>query len=249
MEEEISPEYSAFCVVILIAFLGGVLRILLISYKGMWLDETFSVWLASQSVREMLQWIVKIDQHPPLYYLLLHYWIGLKGTSPYAVRLFSLLFGTATIPVIYLIGKRISGIEMGLAAAMLLTFSPYHVHYAQETRMYTLLTFNATVAIYALVRLLADERVTKPIGSQFREYLEVWRKAGLVESDPKAEFSYEVEPPTGLRTWLRRHRWLPIHAIETDLAWVAFIVSRQRLCSPTVRLCFSPWQPISLCLV
>ncbi len=143
--------------------------------KGIWLDETFSVWLANHSVADMLQWIVKIDQHPPLYYLLLHYWIALNGDTPYYVRLLSALFGAGTIPIIYLIGKRMSGAVMGLAAAVFLALSPFNIYFAQETRMYTFLTFNAAVAIYALVRLLTDSRSVRPIGSQFREYLHAWR--------------------------------------------------------------------------
>jgi mannosyltransferase len=102
----------------------------------------------------VVQWIIKIDQHPPLYYLLLHYWITLNGYTPYNVRLLSALFGAGTIPIIYLIGKRISGVMTGLVAAVILAFSPFNIYFAQETRMYTLLTFNAAVAIYALVRLL-----------------------------------------------------------------------------------------------
>ncbi len=194
MNEEIEIEELAPWLVICITLIGGGLRVFLLDNKGMWLDETFSVWLANHSVGDMLQWIVKIDQHPPLYYLLLHYWITLKGDTPYYARLLSALFGAGTIPVIYLIGKRMSGVVMGLAAAVLLAFSPFNIRFAQETRMYTLLTFNATVAIYALVRLLTDSRSARPIGSQFREYLHAWM-----------------------------HR-LPIQTIETDLAWVAFIV-------------------------
>ena len=91
--------------------------------------------------------------------------------------------------------------------------------------MYTLLTFNVAVAIYALVRLLTDPRSVKPIGSQFREYLHAWRTSGPVESDAKGYFNYRVEPPqAGWRAWLYRHRWSPIQTIETDLAWVVFIV-------------------------
>jgi hypothetical protein len=174
----------------------------------------------------MLPWVIKIDQHPPLYYVLLHYWIGLNGNSPYDVRLLSVLLSAGTIPVIYLIGKRLSGATMGLAAAAILAFTPFHIHYAQETRMYTLLMFNAAVAIYALVRLLTDPRSVKPIGSQFREYLHAWRTAGPVEPDREDDFSYrdEVRDQTGWRAWFSRHRWLPINAIETDLAWVALIV-------------------------
>lgn len=226
MKDEIDLEEFAPGVVILLALVGAFLRTLLLGAKGMWLDETFSVWMASHNVVDMLQWIIKIDQHPPLYYLLLHYWINISGTTPFQVRTLSLLFGVATIPMIYLIGKRMSGALMGLAAAMFLALSPFHIAFAQETRMYTLLTFNASAAIYALVRLLTDSRSIEPIGSQFRNYLHTWRTEGPVKSDPKKDFSYRDDTlyQTGWRSWIFRHRWLPISAIETDLAWVAFIV-------------------------
>ncbi|MBK8780967.1 MAG: hypothetical protein IPO22_04045 [Anaerolineales bacterium] len=65
-----------------VTLMGGFCEVFLLTDKGMWLDETFSVWLANKSVPDMLQWIVKIDQHPPLYYLLLHYWLGAMGIRP-----------------------------------------------------------------------------------------------------------------------------------------------------------------------
>ncbi len=226
MNEEIGIEEFAPWLAMFITLVGGFLRVLLLSSKGMWLDETFSVWMASHSVGDILQWIVRIDQHPPLYYLLLHYWIVINGDTPYYVRLLSVLLGTGTIPIIYLIGKRMSGVVMGLVAAVLLSLSLFNIYYAQETRMYTLLTFNAAAAIYALVRLLTDSRSVRPIGSQFREYLHSWRSSGPVEPESKEEFSYkdETRNQSGWRAWIFRHRWLPIRSVETDLAWVAFIV-------------------------
>src|SRR5512134_3233990 len=108
MNEETDIDDWAPGLVIVITLFGGLLRVLLLPTKGMWLDETFSVWLANQSVSDMLQWIVRIDQHPPLYYLLLHSWIAHNGDTPYSARLLSALIGVGTIPVIYLIGKRMS---------------------------------------------------------------------------------------------------------------------------------------------
>ena len=216
MKEEIEiDELASWLMVIFITLFGGWLRVLLLANKGMWLDETFSVWMTSHSVPDMLQWMIRIDQHPPLYYLLLHSWITLNGDTPYNARLLSALFGTVTIPVIYLIGKRISGAVLGLAAAVFLALSPYNIYFAQEARMYTLLTFNAAVAIYALVRLLTDSRALRPIGSQFREYLHTWRTATQVEPDTKREFSYrdEARNQTGWRAWILRHRWLHIQTI------------------------------------
>jgi hypothetical protein len=242
MNEEIELEEFAPWLAIIITLIGGFLRVLLLSHKGMWLDETFSVWLANHSVADMLQWIARIDQHPPLYYLLLHYWIARNGDTPYYVRLLSALFGTVTIPIIYLIGKRISGTVVGLAAAVFLALSPFNIYFAQETRMYTFLMFNAAVAIYALVRLLTDSRSVRPIGSQFREYLHAWHTSGPVEPDTERDFSYkdETRNQTGWRAWIFRHRWSPIQTIETDLAWVAFIVfSAATLLSHNTAVLFS----------
>jgi hypothetical protein len=226
MNEEIQIEELAPWLVFLMTLIGGGMRVLLLDYKGMWVDETFSVWLASHSIADMLDWVIKIDQHPPLYYLLLNSWIARYGDTPYYARLLSVLFGAGTIPIIYLIGKRMSGEVVGLTAAVFLALSPYHIYFAQEARMYTLLTFNAAVAIYALVRLLTDVRAKKPIGSQFRDYLHAWRIAGPVEPEDEEEFSYKDKAinPTGLRGWIARHRWLPIQAISTDLTWIEFIL-------------------------
>lgn len=226
MSEEIELDDIAPWLVIFIALVGAGLRLFMLDKQGMWLDETFSVWLANQHVREMLQWIVEIDQHPPLYYLLLHGWVARSGDTAYYVRLLSVLFGVATIPVIYLIGKRLSSPVVGLAAAVLLAFSPFHIRFAQEARMYTLLTFNTAVALYALTRLLTDPRTAQPIGHQLRDYLRAWRTAKPVDPVLAKEFGPEFvrQSQTGWRGWRTRHRWPPIEATETDLAWLTFIV-------------------------
>jgi hypothetical protein len=226
MNKDIDLEEYAPMFVIILTVVGGILRVFLLGNKVMWLDETFSVWLANHSVADMLHWMVKLDQHPPLYYLLLHYWIALEGDGPGAVRLLSAIFSTATIPIVYLIGKRMSSKMMGVAAAVILAFSPFNIRFAQDARMYTLLAFNAAVAIYALVRLLTDPRSTRPIGSQFREYVHAWRTLGPVERDPKEGFSYqeEVRNQTRWGAWIYRHRWSPLRTVETDLAWILFIV-------------------------
>lgn len=67
MDEEIELEEWAPGLVLIITLLGGFLRVLLLDTKGMWLDETFSVWLANQSISDILHWITRIDQHPPFY--------------------------------------------------------------------------------------------------------------------------------------------------------------------------------------
>jgi mannosyltransferase len=226
MYEDNEIEEFAPWLLILITLIGGILRVFLLANKGLELEEIFSMWLANHNVADMLQWIARIDHHPPLYYLLLHYWVKLNGVNASDVRMLSVLFGTATIPITYLIGKRISGVLVGLAAAVILALSPFNIRFAQEARMYTLLMFNAAVAIYALVRLLTDARSTEPIGSQFKEYFRAWRTSGQAAPGIDKSFSYRdtSHDQTGWRGWISRHQWLPLETIETDLAWVTFIV-------------------------
>ena len=115
---------------------------------------------------------------------------------------------------------------MGLVASVLLAVSLFHVFFAQDTSMYTLLTFNAAAALCALVRLLTDPRCIKPIGSQFREYRLAWRNPPPVDHELEKDFHIKPESQheSKLRAWIARHTWLPIQSVETNLAWIAFIL-------------------------
>ncbi|MGD2143899.1 MAG: glycosyltransferase family 39 protein, partial [Anaerolineae bacterium] len=125
-----------------------------IGSQGLWIDEAFSIWLARRPLGEMLHWVAEVDQHPPLYYALLHGWTEVFGDSEASARSLSALFGSLTIPVVYLLGRRLSGEKVGLLAALILAVSPFHVRFAQEARMYTLLALNVSLGLYAVTRLL-----------------------------------------------------------------------------------------------
>ncbi|MEZ4713793.1 MAG: glycosyltransferase family 39 protein [Caldilineaceae bacterium] len=151
----------------LIIIVGASLRFGAIGAKAIWLDEAFSIWVARHSLLEIIQWLIRIDQHPPLYYLLLHYWIGAFGDLQGAVRAFSALCGTLTIPLFYAAGKELYDAKVGLLAALMLAVAPFHVRFAQETRMYALLTLAVAAQLYFLAHVLRNPSAAK------------WRWVGL----------------------------------------------------------------------
>lgn len=209
-----------------ITALGGALRFYQIGNKGLWLDEAFSVWLGWQPVGEMLAWLLRIDQHPPLYYALLHFWMAL-GDDAATVRALSALLGTLTIPVMFLLGRRLADDKVGLLAALILAASPFHVRFAQETRMYTLLTLNAALALYCLARLLTDPRAAGvPLGQQFIDLWQTWRSTRAAERETLTETVGYARDLRGRTDWVQaptRHRWLSLRTIETDLAWLGYM--------------------------
>ena len=131
------PSLGATGVVFLLILLGLGLRLARLSFQPLWWDEGYSVWFATRPLAEMVS-LTAQDIHPPLYYALLHGWAALLGTGPAALRLPSIVVGVLTIPLLYLVARRMLSTRAALLAAFLLTINPLHVYYSQEVRMYGL---------------------------------------------------------------------------------------------------------------
>ncbi|MCJ7666815.1 MAG: glycosyltransferase family 39 protein [Anaerolineae bacterium] len=141
----------------LIVLLAFLLRLYRLDHQSLWYDEGFSVYLARMSLSEITARTAS-DIHPPLYYYLLHLWLGPFGDSEFVLRFFSVVFGLLTVPLIYALGRRLLSTASGLLAALLLAFSPFYLWYSQEARMYTLVTFLCLLSSYLLLRALGGER-------------------------------------------------------------------------------------------
>ncbi len=127
------------------------LRVARLSFQPLWWDEGWSLYFATSDPRSMLA-LTAVDIHPPLYYLLLHLWIRLFGPGVLSVRLLSVVIGTAAVPLLFLIGRRLLGAKGGLLAAFLLALSPFAVYYSQEVRMYGLVMLLGLAAWYFAVK-------------------------------------------------------------------------------------------------
>jgi mannosyltransferase len=101
-----------------------------------WIDEGLS-WGISSHHFFSIPHVLRQDGSPPLYYLMLHIWMKLFGTSEEATHVLSLIPAIATVPVGYWAGRSLFGQRAGWFAAGLFAFNTYLTTYAQETRMYS----------------------------------------------------------------------------------------------------------------
>ena len=150
------PNLCATGVVFLLIFLGLGLRLARLSFQPLWWDEGYSVWFATQPLSQMAA-LTAQDIHPPFYYALLHGWAALLGTSPAALRLLSVVVDVLTIPLLFLVARRMLSARAALLAAFLLTINPLHIYYSQEMRMYGLVAL-LSVAILAAAWRVFDTR-------------------------------------------------------------------------------------------
>ncbi len=125
--------------------------------SDLWLDEALTVNIARLPLHQIPSFLRR-DGAPPLYYVLLHFWMGWFGTSDEAVRSLSGLFGVVTVPLAWVAGRRLGGRTVGWAAMLLVATSPFATRYDTETRMYSLVVLLTVLGFLALDRSLAHPR-------------------------------------------------------------------------------------------
>lgn len=128
----------------LILLLAVLLRLVSIN-QSLWLDEATSALAAKMSLTDLFSKFLPGDFHPPLYYLLLHFWVKIFGTGEFSLRVPSIIFGILTIYIVYKLSKNL------IAPAFLAT-SGLLIYYSQEARMYSMATFLVSLSIYLFVK-------------------------------------------------------------------------------------------------
>ena len=159
---KVEPRHALVLVAILA--LGAGLRVRDIGASSLWLDEFFA--LENSTGRGFEHWRLPLgqvlekppaltslegaeapwriwgslrgDTHPPLHFILLRFWREAFGEGDVTARSLSLLFGMASLPLLFVLARRLAGDVPALWATLLMAVSPLHVRYAQEARNYTM---------------------------------------------------------------------------------------------------------------
>lgn len=130
---------------LLLLLAGFAWRLAGLTEQSLWRDEVDVIWLALRPLRETASMFISPAQNGPLYFLLMRPWFALAGTSEFALRYSSVLFGLLSIPLIWWVARRLIPGRRGLVlanaplvAAFLLALNPYQLWYSQEGKMYAL---------------------------------------------------------------------------------------------------------------
>lgn len=140
--------------VVLTLALGAVLRFW--ANSDLWLDEALTANIASRGLGDLIS-LLKHDGAPPLYYVLLHGWMKVFGTTDFAIRSLSGLFGLALLALCWPAGARLGGNSrsrrqwIAVTTLVVVASSAYAIRYSTENRMYMLemvLVFLGYLAIW-----------------------------------------------------------------------------------------------------
>jgi uncharacterized membrane protein len=121
------------------------------------IDEAFTIRIASQDVPTLLQAVAHQDVHPPLFYLLAHFAVTTLHWPLQYYRLLTAPLGLFTIFATWALARRFFGDTAAFVAAMVIALQPVMLPWDRLFRMYAILVPLAAASWLLLVKALAEE--------------------------------------------------------------------------------------------
>lgn len=174
--------FDNWTAVALVFLIAVGLRFTGITFDSMWLDEGYQTIVdaygikpdnleklsptpfiydlgAPQSPSQVLLNFRQVDPLcPPLYFLALNRWMTMMGTSDLAIRSLSTVISIFSLAVLYFGTRKLFGARTALLALAIQGLSPYDITYAQEARMYALVTLTSTISCLSFFLLARQAR-------------------------------------------------------------------------------------------
>ncbi len=144
-----------------ILLLAFALRVAFLAQRPLWYDEAFSVLLAERDVAAIVRGTA-VDVQPPLYYFLLHAWVGLNrwgeslfaptgwGENVFVLRWLSVALSLLVVALVYALARRWFSERVAVWAMFFSALAPFQIYHAQELRMYALFALGALLYAYAI---------------------------------------------------------------------------------------------------
>lgn len=135
--------------------MGTILRLIHLGQRSFRMDEGFVAQLVKQDLPVLIRGCFD-NTVPIIFSIAVHGFYVLFGDSEFILSFLPFIAGSASIYVIYLIGKRYFSFETGIIAGFIMAISPYHIFISQELRPYSLLCLLSFTSIYLFFRVLED---------------------------------------------------------------------------------------------
>lgn len=147
--------------------LALALRLYHLGHPSLWVDEAVYLRHALNPLADLVpQMLQHGENHPPLYFALLHAQLALgrllqtdSSLSEGWIRLPSVIFGVAAVGLVYLLANEmLRERRAALVAAGFMAISTYQVMYSQEARMYAMAVALGLASTCFFWRAMRDDR-------------------------------------------------------------------------------------------
>jgi 4-amino-4-deoxy-L-arabinose transferase-like glycosyltransferase len=158
------PATKSLLLVIICFIIGLFLRLHGLTADGLWFDEIFGASYCNLSLFHTIVALLRFDIHPPTYYLQLHLWHSLFGSSDFALLLNSVFWSCIGLVSVYYIVLKMFDKTTAIVALVLTAISASEVYYAHELRMYTMMAALCLLGMYMSEKVVLENKRRYLIG-------------------------------------------------------------------------------------
>jgi 4-amino-4-deoxy-L-arabinose transferase-like glycosyltransferase len=132
-------------------------------------SEAYSAWAATKPTVGAIFRIPVL--HDPgkqvFYYVVLHFFTRVFGSSEIALRSVSVAFAVASVVLVFALGRELFDEETAFAASLMWAFNPLAVVFAHRARMYSMFIAIALAQLWMLLRVRERGGIARAIGCGF----------------------------------------------------------------------------------
>jgi len=121
-------------------------------------DELFTIYFSQWKVRDLVPILFEHNNIPPTFEYLLHHWLQAFSTDAFVLRMLPVIFSAATVPAIFLIGKKMGGNFIGGWAAFFFLLCPFQMEWAHLLRSYSMMIMGASWSMYFFISFLENKK-------------------------------------------------------------------------------------------
>jgi mannosyltransferase len=121
------------------------------------IDEPFTIYWAQADIKQLFG-LFKDENNPPLFFLLMHFWVKLFGTGIFSVRFLPALFGSVSVLYVYKIGNRFFNRFVAILSSLIFSFSDLVTYHSHDVRVYSLFLLLATISMYYFLRVWEEPK-------------------------------------------------------------------------------------------
>ena len=156
-ERDIASTLEEIIIVIIVMVFAAGIRFWKLGAWSVWIDEVLSVQGAKRFPDELTV--------TPIIYMIVRAFTDLFGMSEWSARLGPCIIGILSVPLLYLLAKRMFNANVAMLACAFLVIHPWHIFWSQNARAYSLAFLFASSSAFLFYLALERDRIGLTLSS------------------------------------------------------------------------------------
>lgn len=133
-------------------------------YPSFWLDESVALNITYFSNAEILNNLLTLQPHPPVYFFILKLWRLAFGDGEFALRFLSFIFFLLTVVAIYFLAKRLFSPEVARFSLIFSSASYFLIWFSHQARPYSMAAFFSAASFFFFLLIVRGFNFKRALG-------------------------------------------------------------------------------------